>query len=161
MDTKVRLQNREGYEISPRRRTGRGRHPSSRSSRLRLGCAWILVGLYAGAIFVLSSLSDPPSPSPWDLPDLDKLYHFLEYGGLTFVLLHALKLAYPTSRAASLACWAVVLVIVYGALDEVHQAFTPNRTMSLYDLVANAAGAIGVASLWLWVRYRWPRLVKS
>jgi VanZ family protein len=123
---------------------------------LRLTCAWTLVGLYASGIFVLSSSSHPPSISTWDLSHLDKLYHTLEYGGLTFLLIRALCLTCATRASMSIAFWAAVLVIVYGASDEFHQAFTPDRTMSLYDLLADALGAGVVASVWLWVQRRGP-----
>jgi site-specific recombinase len=69
---------------------------------LRLVFAWILVGLYAGSIFVLSSLSQLPLGSTRDPPHLDKLYHALEYGGLTFVLIHALCLTFATRPSMSL-----------------------------------------------------------
>ena len=121
----------------------------------------MLVGLYASGIFVLSSLSQPPSVSSWELPHFDKLCHTLEYGGLTFVLMRALRLTYATRSAASVALWAVALTVVYGALDEFHQAFTPDRTMSVFDLLADATGASLVASTWLWVQRRWPALGKS
>jgi VanZ family protein len=122
--------------------------------RLQLWGAWTLVALYAGGIFVLSSLSQPPSVSPWDLPHLDKLQHAFVFGGLTFVFLRALRLTYPTHPSTSLICWAVVLTSAYGALDELHQAFTPARTMSVHDLLADAAGALVVAGIWLWIQHR-------
>jgi VanZ family protein len=121
----------------------------------------MLVGLYAGGIFALSSLSHPPVVSSWDLPNLDKLYHALEYGGLTFVLIPALRLTFATRPSTSLALWAVVLAIVYGALDEFHQAFTPERTMSVYDLLADATGASIIASMWPSIQRRWRMLLKS
>jgi VanZ family protein len=124
--------------------------------RLRITSAWILAGLYASGIFVLSSLSQPPSVSSWELPHFDKFCHILEYGGLTFVLMRALRLTYATRSSASLALWAIVLAMVYGTLDEFHQAFTPDRTMSVFDLLADATGASLVASTWLWVQRRWP-----
>jgi VanZ family protein len=129
--------------------------------RLRVISAWMLVGLYAGGIFVLSSLSHPPLVSAWDLPHLDKLYHAIEYGGLTFVLILALCLTCAARTSTGIVLKAAVLAIAYGALDELHQAFTPHRTMSVYDLVANATGAGVVALAWLSVRRRWPLLVAS
>ena len=120
----------------------------------------MLVGLYAGGIFVLSSLSHPPTVSAWDLPHLDKLYHFLTYSGLTFVLIRALCLSCTTRPPISLFLWAAILSTVYGALDEFHQAFIPERVMSLYDLLADAMGASMVASVWLNVQRRRPVLVK-
>jgi VanZ family protein len=117
--------------------------------------------VYASGIFVLSSLSQPPSVPSWEPPHFDKLCHLLEYGGLTFVLMRALRLTYATRSSTSLALWAVVLAIVYGVLDEFHQAFTPDRTMSALDLLADATGAGLVASTWLWVQRRWPTRGKS
>jgi VanZ family protein len=129
--------------------------------RLWVICAWMLVGLYAGGIFVLSSLSHPPLVSTWELPHLDKLYHAIEYGGLTFVLIHALCLTCASRASTGIVLGAAVLAIAYGASDEFHQAFTPYRTMSAYDLVANAMGAGAVALVWLSVRRRRPLLVES
>ena len=128
---------------------------------LRSTSAWLLVALYAGGISIGSSLSHPPLVSTFDLPYFDKLCHFTEYGGLTFLLIRALSLTYATHASASLAIWAAILVVLYGASDELHQAFTPNRVMSGYDLLADAAAAGVVAGVWLWARRRWPTLVKS
>jgi VanZ family protein len=128
---------------------------------LRLVFAWMLVGLYAGSIFVLSSLSHLPLVSAWDPPHLDKLYHALEYGGLTFVLIHALCLTFAPRPSMSLVLWAAALAVIYGALDEIHQAFTPHRMMSVYDFLADVLGAGMVASMRLSVRRRRSILVKS
>jgi VanZ family protein len=127
----------------------------------RLTGAWTLVMLYACGIFVASSLSHPPLVSTWTLPQVDKFYHIIEYGGLTFVLIRALSLTWATRPSTSLVLWAAILVVVYAALDELHQAFTPHRMMSVYDLLADATGAGVVAGVWLWAQRRWPTLVKS
>jgi VanZ family protein len=121
----------------------------------------MLVGLYASGIFVLSSLSHPPMVPSWELPHLDKLYHIFAYGGLTFLLIRALSLSCATPTSTPLALWAAILAIVYGASDEFHQAFTPDRMMSVYDLLADATGAGAVAGVWLRIRRRQPVLVKS
>jgi VanZ family protein len=45
---------------------------------------------------------------------------------------------------------AVVLSTLYGVFDEVHQAFTPERTPDARDLLADALGAaLGVAAILL------------
>jgi VanZ family protein len=120
-----------------------------------------MVGLCIGGIFVLSSLSHPPVVSSWDLPHLDKFYRFLTSSGLTFVPIRALCLSCATRPSISLGMWASILVIVYGAPDEFHQAFTPDRVISVYDLLADAMGASTVASMWLRVQRRRPVLVES
>jgi VanZ family protein len=130
-------------------------------SLLRFTGAWILVAFYAGGISIGSSLSHRPLVSTFDLPYFDKLCHFTEYGGLTFLLIRAPSLTYATHASTLLAIWAAILVVLYGASDELHQAFTPNRVMSGYDLLADTAAAGVVAGLWLWARRRWPTVVKS
>ena len=129
-------------------------------SLLRFTGAWLLVAFYAGGISFGSSLSHPPLVSTFDLPYFDKLCHFTEYSGLTFLLIRALSLTYATRASTALAVWATILVVLYGASDELHQAFTPNRVMSGYDLLADAVAAGVVAGVWLWARRRWPTVVK-
>ena len=126
-------------------------------SVLRITGAWILVAFYAGGISISSSLSHPPLVSTFDLPYFDKLCHFTEYGGLTFLLIRALSLTYATRASTLLAMWAAILVVLYGASDELHQAFTPDRVMSGYDLLADAVAAGVVAGVWLSARRRWPQ----
>jgi VanZ like family len=148
-------------EKSPAQFSWRTRMFFSMHHLLRLTSAWILVALYAGGIFAASSLSHPPLVSTWDLPYIDKLYHMIAYGGLTFVLIRALCLTCTTRPSTSVVLWAAFLAVIYGASDELHQVFTPGRAMSLYDLLADAMGAGIVAGVWLWVQHRWPTLVKS
>jgi VanZ family protein len=131
----------------------------SHASPPRTITAWILVGLYAAGIFVLSSLSQPPLASTWELPHLDKLYHSLEYGGLTLLLMRALRLTYPACPLTALCVWGLVLAVSHGALDEWHQAFTPGRMMSLLDVFADAAGASAVAGMWPSMERRWLTLL--
>ena len=130
-------------------------------SRLRCTGAWILVAFYAGGISIGSSLSHVPLVTTFDLPYFDKLCHFTEYAGLTFLLIRALSVTYMTRAYTWLAICSAILVVLYGASDELHQAFTPNRVMSGYDLLADATAAGVVAGIWLWARRRWPTVVKS
>lgn len=98
------------------------------------------------AIFILSSMAEPPAPSGMD----DKSQHFLAYAGLGALTLRATSggtLAGVTGRAA-LAAWAIVAL--YGASDEYHQSFVPGRSQDVLDWradVLGAAAAIGV--VWL------------
>jgi VanZ family protein len=134
---------------------GRGR------SYTPLLVAWTSTALYAGGIFVCSSLSSPPLLSDAPLPHLDKLCHLLAYGGLTLLLLHALRLTYPACPLARLSVWALGLAVSYGVLDELHQAFVPGRMISALDILADAVGASVVASLGPRLQRRWPLLLRS
>ena len=45
---------------------------------------------------------------------------------------------------------ALSMVFLYGASDEVHQAFVPNRTAQVSDVfIDTAGGAAGLLALWL------------
>ncbi len=105
--------------------------------------AWLLAAAWAVLIEVATSV---PGPSLPQTPSGgDKVAHLLVY--LVLGLLVARALAAGRSRDRPLA-WVVLAaaVVAFGALDEVHQAFLPQRTPDVLDFVADAVGgAIGVA----------------
>jgi VanZ family protein len=80
-------------------------------------------------IWKLSSESDTPGP-PLHHP-LDWVAHFLAYFGLAFAL----------SRATGRWQTAWVIAVWFGALDEVHQAFVPDREAGITDWFFDTAGA--------------------
>jgi VanZ family protein len=102
---------------------------------------WLLPALaYAGLIFYLSHQSNP---IPW-MPNAwwtwDKLLHAVEYAGLAALLVLGLThLGTMGLRRAALL--AVLLAAAYGATDELHQAFIPNRSCDLLDWLADVIGA--------------------
>ena len=112
----------------------------TRRSRLLL---WAGVALYLGTIFLLSSLPNP-------LPGLtsrmsDKALHAVEYGGLGLLL--GLALWASGLRAGRAAALALLLASLYGASDEIHQAFVPHRDSDVRDWLADTAGAaLGAAA---------------
>jgi VanZ family protein len=105
---------------------------------------WFLVVLYAGAIFYLSSISNPPQPlAPkdplWEL--LTSLEHVAEYtilGGLLYLGFRSLG-GKTKDRAI---IFAVLAASLYGASDEFHQYFVPNRYCDIKDFLADSAGGL-------------------
>jgi VanZ family protein len=94
-----------------------------------------------------------------DVPPLffgeDKLLHASVFGILGFFTLGAMKTTVDGYRVFQL--WlAVVLVIVYGVLDEFHQHFVPGRSPDIYDVMADALG--GMLGVWLSYRFIKARL---
>jgi VanZ family protein len=74
-----------------------------------------------------------------ELGGWDTLAHFGAFALLTLLLWHG---------TAGLAPFAVLaMVVAFGALDEVHQLFTPGRTAELTDFIADAAAAALVCGL--------------
>lgn len=115
----------------------------------RLLWYWGPLALYAGLIFVLSSMSHPPLPTI-NFAHMDKALHLVEYAGFGFLMCRALALGGDglSPRTAFLA--AAVLGALYGATDELHQMFVPDRDASLYDLLTDIIGAT-LGGLVYWV----------
>jgi VanZ family protein len=110
---------------------------------------WLPALGWAAIIFVLSS--QPKLPElPLRFEGQDKLLHAGTFGVLA--LLCSYGLAFPLGRRALL---AAAIAVVYGASDELHQAFVPGRSADVLDLVADAAGGLfAVAVLERWRRPR-------
>jgi VanZ family protein len=96
---------------------------------------------WAGAILWLSSLS------PDELPDAafalwDKLNHFTAFALGGWLAAAALRVSRPHASPAASAIPAVILVAVFGGLDEALQTLTPGRAGGdLDEWVADALGA--------------------
>ncbi|MGH9930478.1 MAG: VanZ family protein [Pyrinomonadaceae bacterium] len=73
-----------------------------------------------------------------------KAGHFTEYAVLAFLA----RRAFITSSHAFLQrCWfqsGLLLIVIYGLLDEFHQSFVPSRTPSIYDSAIDVAGGLTV-----------------
>ena len=73
-----------------------------------------------------------------------KAGHFTEYAVLAFLT----RRAFITSSHAFLRRYwfqlGLLLVVIYGLLDEFHQSFVPSRTASLYDSIIDIAGGLTV-----------------
>ena len=97
-------------------------------------------------IFVASSVPGDQLPGHF----WDKLVHFLVYAVLGVLFLIPLAEARLSQVTMAKAGLAVLLSALYGAFDEVHQAFTPERTPDVRDLFADAFGAaLGVVAILL------------
>lgn len=105
--------------------------------------AWLPAVAWAGTIFWLSSRSRVPGP---ELPGFDKAAHFGAYAVLGWLLAFA-------AERSRLPLWvAVVLGLLYGASDEIHQVFVPGRAPDVLDWFADAAGI--AAATFVYVRRR-------
>ncbi len=108
---------------------------------------WLPAFLLFATIFMLSA--QPALPSPPSLND--KQAHALTYGVLAFLCLMGLTgWRWRRIAGASLLA-ALVIAVLYGVSDEVHQAFVPGRTPDVADVVADATGAsIALLAAWAW-----------
>lgn len=102
--------------------------------------AWAAAALaWAGAIFWASSKPHPFPFLPTGLLELDKLLHLVAYAVLGALLVGPF---FPRLGAARAVVAAAAIATAYGASDEWHQSFVPNRSADVRDLAADAVGAV-------------------
>jgi VanZ family protein len=105
---------------------------------MRTLLAWGPALGWAAVLFALSELRSLPGPLTPLAGINDKVAHLVLYTLLGAALAWGrLRSPNPPRHALLLA-----LGIVYGALDEWHQAFVPGRTPSVLDWVADTVGVI-------------------
>lgn len=103
---------------------------------------WIPALFIFGTSWYLSSLETiEQMPSFWNA---DKLVHFICFGGLCFWVSFGCNLQ-TTNKI-----WIPVLIVsLYGGIDEFHQSFTPGRSVSVFDWLADTTGAVMGALVFL------------
>jgi VanZ family protein len=97
------------------------------------------------AIFVVSSSSDPGPLVPPGISD--KPLHAIVYGALGLLLLRGLTQARLANVTTRRGCAAILIAVLYGISDEIHQHFVPGRAPDALDVVADALGAAVAVAL--------------
>ncbi len=120
------------------------------------GWYWLPVGAYCGLIFFLSSQSFTQETVSTIFSVVgDKVLHMAEYGVLGILCYRGFRYA-GTSWTAQHALWlAIVVALLYGASDELHQAFVPLREADPWDLLADGIGAAICTIAWHWIQPLW------
>lgn len=110
---------------------------------------WIFV------IYVLSSI--PKLPILLGVPKgADKIGHAILFFVLCWLSWRAfLHQSYLPLMSRYALLGAFIFTIVYGVLDEFHQRFVPGRTSDVYDVMADAGGALLFAVI-AWMVQRAP-----
>ncbi|EAU55950.1 VanZ family protein [Mariprofundus ferrooxydans] len=104
--------------------------------------AWRLcLVLYCLLIYALSAQSHLPVPLAFS--GQDKLIHAAAYAGMSCLFWHS----WPGSRMLYRTAGAVLFCSLYGISDEWHQSFVAGRDASVFDWLADTAGAILLVSL--------------
>ncbi len=103
----------------------------TRSRKLGSWQWWVPVILYAVFIFSLSNRSYPGA-IPYFNP---KIFHPIEYAALGLLLCVAWFSILARKGVSSFAVRVFSLGILYGASDELHQAFVPGRSPRVVDVL--------------------------
>ena len=122
----------------------------------------ILVAAWMSFIFYLSSQSpsELPAKGAFDfLGDLtDVVGHLGLYGILgTLLLLTSWSWVRGSNEQTRWAVITVIIGILYGASDEYHQAFTPLRSASLFDVLIDGIGVVVSIMSVRYVTHAWSR----
>jgi ABC-type enterochelin transport system permease subunit len=99
--------------------------------------AIILTLISASLIFYISSITFPAGDDSLGIYAI--IYHFTAFSYLTLFLLISLtkgKLNKP------LIIMGIILTLIYGISDEVHQLFVPGRFASIKDIIINSFGIL-------------------
>jgi VanZ family protein len=118
--------------------------------------AWIAFAGWAGGIFYFSSLTGMEI-AEFGITLSDKVEHFAAFmvGGILLALALRWSVAWPEKTVAR---FAIGVLVVYGALDEAHQLFTPHRSgADPYDWLADALGAMAGVVLFTMIYARLSR----
>lgn len=101
--------------------------------------AWLLI------IFIQSSLPAVELP-PVEWISADKLVHAGVFGLLTFLCyISIIHFRTENFLTGSPVFWSAAICIVYGASDEFHQYFVPNRSAEVQDWLADVFGVVVAA----------------
>jgi VanZ family protein len=103
---------------------------------------WIPLFVYMSFMWFLSSRSVSLPSYFLKIPLLDKVFHFLEYLVFGFLLTRAVSRRTQPETRFRLGITVVIVALIWGAIDELHQAFVPLREASFFDLIADCLGAV-------------------
>jgi len=97
--------------------------------------------LFAGAIYYISSLSKVSVPS-LGIDFEDKLIHMFVYFIFGWLLIRALHFGKHESISKKLMMFSILIGLLYGFSDEIHQYFVPGRSSEFWDWLADAIGIL-------------------
>ena len=121
---------------------------------------WLPVALLCLVIFVQSGYPSPDmGPS---FPLQDKVLHLAVYGVLAFLFARACRLTWPGYHSRHvLLLVSVGFTTLYGLSDEFHQSLVAARQAEFLDVVADFAGGVMGAGVYLQWRDRRDRADKQ
>jgi len=98
--------------------------------------------IWGSGIFVSSSLPSASLPK-LEFFGLDKLVHVAVFSLFAVFTHRAIKFQdrYPLLSTNNLLL-TVIITVVYGVIDELHQYFVPGREVSISDILADLLGSI-------------------
>jgi VanZ family protein len=127
-----------------------GRPLPKEGSRSGFAWTWLPILAYVTLIFALSS--QPRLAPPFRFTNSDKLAHTLEYGGLGYLLVRAIRMQKRFAEPVAGGLMAVGVGLVIAAADEFWQSHVPGRDSNVLDWFADATGLVLAQLVYLAIR---------
>ncbi len=96
---------------------------------------------YCAGIFWLSSQPKLPIQAP-DVEGIDKIAHAIAFGGLAALVSLGIRRSGKTVKPWNQLLIPILFTVAYGLFDEIHQIYVPQRVFDIFDLLADALGAL-------------------
>ncbi len=107
----------------------------------RVTFLYIPLFFYWIVLFIATTIPAPALPDILDFSD--KIKHFIAYLGFAFLLSLSLHFQEKYKKFTRyFFIYAMIVVALYGAIDEIHQIFVPNRMCEFWDWVADVLGGL-------------------
>lgn len=113
---------------------------------------------YAIGIFIISHQSFELPEDGWLERSPDYVLHAVLYFGLTWLVMRSICGPGRQPELFRAALIALLLVSLYGALDEFHQSFVPGRKMDIRDWIGDTAGAVAGVAIFVALRLKNKKL---
>jgi surface polysaccharide O-acyltransferase-like enzyme len=107
---------------------------------------WTPVVLWMAFVYYSSSISGEDMLKI-DIPNIDKLFHFIEYFVLGALLIRAFANSSDRTNFKFIFLLSILIAFIYGALDEFHQRFIPGRSPEIFDILSDIIGSLSGALL--------------
>lgn len=102
---------------------------------------WTPVALWMAIIYFSSSISGEDIPQI-DIPNIDKLFHFIEYFILGALLVRAFANSSDKVNFKVILFLSLLIALIYGVLDEFHQRFVSGRSPEIFDIFSDIIGSL-------------------
>ena len=98
------------------------------------------VVLWMALMYYSSSIHGIDMPKI-DIPNIDKLFHLIEYFILGALLVRAFANSSDKVNFRTIFLLSILIASIYGALDEFHQRFVSGRSPEIFDLLSDIMGS--------------------